>query len=215
MSRAVALSSLGVEQVQEEKEATGALKENDYPSSFVYKHSCLGRPRLDRDEQRPKCTLTLPYISNLSETIRRVLVPLHIQVAFCPLMTLRQRLVHLKDPVPVDERKGVVYSIVIPCTECPEVYIGQTEWLKEHQHAPKNGDVAAAASALAEHALTAGHGIDLSKAEVLDSHSYTTTRYLLESWHIQRNADRLNRERGTLYTRGLYGIPGLNSVFVL
>ena len=48
------------------------------------------------------------------------------------------------------------------------MYIGQTgrclkQWLKEHRRALKNGDVAA--SALAEHALTAGHGIDLSKAE--------------------------------------------------
>ena len=81
------------------------------------------------------------------------------------------------------------------------MYIGQTgrclkQRLKEHRRALKNGDVAA--SALAEHALTAGHGIDLSKAEVLVSHSYATTRCLLESWHIQRNADRLNRERGTL-----------------
>ena len=81
------------------------------------------------------------------------------------------------------------------------MYIGQTgrclkQWLKEHWCALKNGDVTA--SALAEHALTAGHGIDLSKAEVFDSHSYATTHCLLESWHIQRNADMLNRERGTL-----------------
>lgn len=61
-----------------------------YPSSFVCKHSCPGRPRPYREEQRPKTTLTLPYISNLSEAIRRVLTPLDIQGVFCPLMTLRQ-----------------------------------------------------------------------------------------------------------------------------
>ena len=131
MSRAEALSSSGVERAQEEKEVTGALKENGYPSSFVYKHSCPSRPRPDREERRPETTLTLPYISNLSEAIRRVLTPLDIQVVFRPLMTLRQLLVHPKDRVPMDEQKGVVYSI--PCTECPKVYIGQTgrspEWL--------------------------------------------------------------------------------------
>ena len=179
--------------------ATGALKENGYPSSFVYKHSCPGRPRPDRVEQRPKATLILPYISNLSEAIRRVLTPLDIQVVFRPLMTLRQLLVHPKDRVPMDERKEVVYSI--PCTECPKVYIGQTgrslkHRLKEHRRALRNGDMAA--SALAEHALTAGNGVDLSKAEVLDSNPYTATRCMLESWHIQRNEDRLNRERGNL-----------------
>ena len=40
-------------------------------------------------------------------------------------------------------------------------------WLKEHWCAHRNGDVAA--SALVEHALTACHGIDLSKVEVLES----------------------------------------------
>ena len=55
-----------------------------------------------------------------------------------------------------------------------------------------------AASALAEHALTAGHGVDLSKAEVLDSNPYTATQCMLERWHIQRNENRLNREQGNL-----------------
>ena len=151
MSRVEALSSSGVERAQEEKEVTGELKENGYPSSFVYKHSCPSRPRPDREEQRPKTTLTLPYISNLSEAIRRVLTPLDIQVVFRPLTTLR---VPPKDRVPMDEQKGVDYSI--PCTECPKVYIGQTgrslkHRLKEHQRALRNGDMAA--SALAEHAL--------------------------------------------------------------
>jgi len=100
----------------------------------------------------------------------------------------------------MDERKGVVvYSI--PCTECPKVYIGQTgrllkHRLKEHWRALRNSYTAA--SALAEHALTAGHGVDLSKAEVLDSNPYTATRCMLESWHIQRSENKLNRERGNL-----------------
>ena len=199
MSRAEALPSSSVEQAQEEKEITGTLKKNGYPSSFVYKHSCPGRPRPDREEQRPKATLTLPYISNLSEAIRRVLAPLDIQVVFRPLMTLCQLLVHPNDRVPMDERKGVVYSIT--CTVCPKVYIGQTgrslkHRLKEHRRALRNGDVAA--STLAEHALVAGHGIDLSKMEVIDSNPYTATRCMLESWHIQHNENKLNREQGNL-----------------
>ena len=60
----------------------------------------------------------------------------------------------------------------------------------------RSGDVAA--SALAEHALVAGHGIDLSKMEVIDSNPYTATRCMLESWHIQHNENKLNREQGNL-----------------
>ncbi len=66
MSQAEALSCSGVEWAQEEKEVTGALKENGHQSSFVYKHSSPSRPRPDREEQRHKTTLTLPYINNLS-----------------------------------------------------------------------------------------------------------------------------------------------------
>ena len=97
----------------------------------------------------------------------------------------------------MDERKGV-YSI--PCTVCTKVYIGQMgrslkHRLKEHQRALRNGDVAA--SALAEHALVAGHGIDLSK-KVVDSNPYTAMRCMLECWHILHNENKLNREQGNL-----------------
>ena len=60
----------------------------------------------------------------------------------------------------------------------------------------RNGNVAT--SILAERALMAGHGIDLSKAEVLYSNVYSTTQYMLESWHIQHNENKLNREQGIL-----------------
>ena len=38
--------------------------------------------------------------------------------------TLKQELVHPKDPVPVSKRKGVICSI--PCAECPRTYIRKT-----------------------------------------------------------------------------------------
>ena len=42
------------------------------------------------------------------------------------------------------------------------------------------------------------YGTDLSKTEVVDSNPYTATRCMLESWHIQHNENKLNRERGNL-----------------
>ncbi len=79
-------------------------------------------------------------------------------MVFRPLNTLRKMLVHPKDPVPSDQRKGVMYSIL--WDGCPKVYIGQIglslkHRLAEHRHALKNGDVAALA--LAEHILSTGH----------------------------------------------------------
>ena len=126
-------------------------------------------------------------------------VSAYVRVAFRPFRTLRQELVHPKDPVPELRRKGVVYTI--PCDQCPRCYIGQTgqsleQRLGEHHRALRKGDVLA--SAVAEHVFTSGHQMDLSKARVMDSHPHSQTRCLLESWHIQREQAPLNREKGTL-----------------
>ena len=93
----------------------------------------------------------------------------------------------------MDQRTGVVYQI--PCSECPKVYVGQSgrtlkHRLSEHRRALQKGDVAA--SALAEHVWSTGHQVNLSKAEVIDSHPFVTTRCFLESWHSQRHPNTLN-----------------------
>ena len=59
--------------------------------------------------------VTMAYINGLSEAVRRILIQLDIKVVFRPLGTLRHMLVHSKDPVPLDQQKGVVYSI--PCDQ--------------------------------------------------------------------------------------------------
>ena len=115
MTRAENLSSSGVEQTEEEKRVTDALRGNDYPSGFIQKHTITSRRREGVEIERSKTTLTLPYIRGLSEAIRHVLTPLGVKVVFRPLRTLRQMLVRPKDPVPIEEHKGVVYSI--PCVE--------------------------------------------------------------------------------------------------
>ena len=111
------------------------------------------------DDQAPRTTLTLPYISGVSESIRRVLRPLRVRVVFRPHKTIRQQLVHPKNPVPPDNRKGVVYSI--PCGDCPKVYMGQTgrtlrHRMAEHLQVLRNGDVAT--SAVAEHVFVRAIG---------------------------------------------------------
>ena len=147
--------------------------------SYVHKHTCPQPDQRTPGDQVARGSVTLPYISGLSESIHRVLAPLAIQVTFCPCRTLRQELVHPKDPVPANHRKGVVYSI--PCAECPRTYIGQTgrsldHRLREHRRALKNGDLGS--SALAEHVFSANHRVDLSKAIVIDSHNHITFRSL-------------------------------------
>ena len=175
MSRASALSSSGVERVEEEVKIVEALKENGYPSSFILKHSGPSGTRQETSVPRPpRSIVTLPYIKGLSETVRRILAPLDIKVVFHPLNTLCSLLVHPKDPVSMDQHKGVVYQI--PCGGCPKVYVGQTgrtlkHRLTEHCRALYIGDVAS--SAVAEHALSTGYPVDLSQSEVIDSQPFS------------------------------------------
>ena len=168
-----------------------------------------------RNQQTP-CDLvahgsvTLPYISGLPESIRRVLAPLAIQVTFRPYRTLRQEHVHPKDPVPANRRKGVIYSI--PCAECPRTYIGQTgrsldHRLCEHRQALKNRDIGS--SALAEDVFSANHQVDLSKAMVIDTHNHTQ----LESWHIQHHQSPSTGRRAPCQDSMLHYCPDRASIW--
>ena len=176
-----------------------ALQGNGYPKGFIHKHTCPQPDQRTPCDQVTRGSVTLPYISGLSESIHRVLAPLAIQVTFRPFRTLRQELVHPKDPVPANHRKGVMYSI--PCAECPRTYIGQMGRSLDHSfheqcQALKHGDLGS--SALAAHVFSSNHRVDLSKAMVINTYNHTKTRCMLESWHIQHHQSLPNREKGTL-----------------
>ena len=157
-SRADNICSSLLEKGTEEEHVTRALKSNGYPAQFIRSQS---KPTRRPDTvNRPKATVVLPYVRHISETIRRILTPLEIRSCFKPHQTLRQLLVHPKDPIPPMQRPGVVNQV--PCASCPEVYVGQTgrtleHRLKEHKRALTSGTTI---SAIAEHALNTNHDID-------------------------------------------------------
>ena len=105
MTRAEQLSSLSVELAEEEKQVVDALRGNCYPSVFVHKNTTYSRRREEAEDQGPRTTLTLPYISGLSEAIRCVLILLEVKMVFRPMRTLPQMLVYPKDPVLMKEWK--------------------------------------------------------------------------------------------------------------
>ena len=149
---------------------------------------------------------------NTSDAISRILAPLGIKTSFQPTNTLIQALVHPKNPVAKEDKAGVVYQI--PCSRCPQTYIGQTgrtlgQRLKEHKGAVRDRNTST--STLAEHVCNTGHPMDCSQTHILETCRYTSKRCLLESWMIQRQPSALNRERGPLPPsyRQLYSIPPL------
>ena len=127
-----------------------------------------------REAQGP--VVTLSYVWDVSEAVRRILTPLGVKVSFRPHTTLRHLLMRPKDCIAEGKLTGVVYQV--PCAGCPATYVGQTnrhlnQQLSEHSRAVESGETAT--SALAEHAWGAHHLVDWDKVRVLD-HKPITTR---------------------------------------
>ena len=98
-SRAQTLCSTVSAQADEEKHVSKALRMNGYPARIVNQRH-PSRQMTPPDTKPPRATVVIPYVRNLSESIRRVLTPLRIRTCFKPHQTLSQILVHPKDPVP-------------------------------------------------------------------------------------------------------------------
>ena len=149
-----------------------------------------------RDKNTNSCSA---YIRNLSEAIIRILTPLDIRTALRPMRTLRDILVHVKDPVPPEAKSGTVYCV--SCSGCPASYVGQTgrtvrDRVKEHKYALRTGN--GTASTLAEHTINTRHLIDWDGVEVIDSHLDTFQHCVVEGWHIVRQHHPLNRDQSQL-----------------
>ena len=89
--------------------------------------------------------------------------------------------------MPKENRSGVIYQI--PCSRCPQTYIGQTgrtlgQRLKEHQRAVRDRNTST--SALADHVCSTGHPVEWNRAQIIDSCPHTSKRCLLEWWMIQK-----------------------------
>ena len=178
------------------------LRANDYPTSLIRKTSTnlLSIPS-EEEKESPAATVVLPYVRNISESIRRILTPLNIRTSFTPCKTLRNILVSAKDCTPPAKKKGIVYEI--QCASCKESYIGQTgrtleHRLKEHQRSLSTTELVYNTSAVAVHALKTGHCIDWNNAKVIDSSRDLYPRCYLESWHIKSRGSSLNRDEGLL-----------------
>ena len=155
-----------------------ALQRNRHPVGFICKHSNQLSQVQPSTQQQWKVFILDPSLpSGMLEGTE----PVAIQVTFHYFRTLRRELVHPKDLVPINCRKGVVYSI--PCADCPRAYIGQTGRsmdysLWEYHCVQKNRDMAVVA--IAEYILSCTHSVDLSMVSVVDAHLHTQTRCILE-----------------------------------
>ena len=117
----------------EEERVRRVLTTNGYPEWTIrntkttiennVQYQCKKKKQKDKTE-KPKGHITLPYVKGMSERLRRVCIQHNIGVIFKPHKKLRQIIIHPKDKISIDEKCGVVYEV--PCSNCDQVYIGET-----------------------------------------------------------------------------------------
>ena len=148
------------DKMKEKEHVAQALRMNEYPRELITKNwETTAHPTNLRCQTHPKPKWSYCMSDTyVSETIRRILIPLRVCPCFCPHHTLRQILVHLKDRTPLRQQVGVVYHISFG--GCKKVYIGQTgrtldHRLKEHRRALVSENVQQ--SAVEEHVSNEMH----------------------------------------------------------
>ena len=122
-----------------------------------------------------------------------------------PESTPRQALVKPKDPLTLEEKCGVVYSV--KCETCDSEYVGETirplaTRIKEHRDSVRDKNTK---SALGEHVIDhPNHKIGFEEVKVLDSQNKTFEGKVAEAIAIRKRTPALNRMGGydlpTIYT---------------
>ena len=108
------LTDIGKEAELNHMHVAKALNNKKYPKRVIERFSVDRQPKPANPEyEQPKSTIVIPYNKVTSDIIRRVLPSVDIRVTFRPHTTLKQLLVHPKDPTPSEMKANVVYSI--PC----------------------------------------------------------------------------------------------------
>ena len=158
------------------------------------------RPRREGEpKESPKCTIRVPYVSGLSEDLRRICRRYDIRTVFTTTSTLSPQFTRVKDVDPLLSRAGVVYKI--PCS-CGKKYIGETKRalgtrLKEHQAATRRGEVEK--SAIAEHASAEQHQPLWEEISILEQADRDDVLRIKEAFCIAtaEHQKSLNRDQGT------------------
>ena len=173
---------------------------NGYPSNLVRatqekKTRDTTVEEEEEEKKKPAVTAVIPYSQGLSEQIRRVLRKHNIRTAFRSGLSLGKLLTKVKDPVPPEDRSGVVYKI--SCL-CGDSYIGETGRnanirIKEHKAACRLARFEK--SAVAEHAWLDGHIIEWDQMEILDTTKDLNERKVKEALYIKLSP-QINRDEG-------------------
>ncbi|XP_044759503.1 uncharacterized protein LOC123317202 [Coccinella septempunctata] len=138
---------------------------------------------------------TIPLINNMSYDLINLLKTSTLRIVPKNEFKIEKLFSRKKDRLDVGNTMGVVYSI--PCSECMEVYIGQTSQQLKRRIAQHRSDIKNPnkACALADHTRNKNHLMDYQSAKVLESETNGDKRRFMEMYHIKRQENSMNYRR--------------------
>ena len=130
--------------------------------------------------------VTIPYVEDLSESIRRILAPLNIRTTYTTKKIKWSVMKGAKDTIPDTQHPGVVYAL--GCKDCAKVYVGETgctaqRRAEQHRYDARTGRIEL--SVVAAHAHNGGHQIHWEPM-VVKKESNLVKRKVLEALTIKK-----------------------------
>ena len=121
-------------------------------------------------------------------------------------------LVNVKDSIPREDQKGVIYKI--QC-ECNAVYVGETgrpkkTRIKEHMADLQHGRIEK--SPIAEHGLICNKPFKWDSVDTIGSERHYRRRAIREAMEIKLQGANLNRVEGYQLSQVWYGVNQLKPV---
>lgn len=134
----------------------------------------------------------LPNIPSLTNAIVNILKNNSIKIAKYNINTVGRLFTRLKDPVPVEFKSNVIYSI--PCKLCSQIYIGQTStWLKTRISKHRSDcNLNKQTSALAVHCNNTLHTMDFEDVTIKCVENNYRARLFLEMVYIKMCENTMN-----------------------
>jgi len=149
-------------------------------------------------------TLTVPYVSNVSNDIKRI-VRNFVDVRFTIPKKLDNVIKRGKDKLNNQQITEVVYKI--NCNDCDKVYIGQTKRhletrIKEHRNNIKNqsGNF----SVVTDHRLSFNHNFDCDNPNILHKEKNRKNRDITEMFFIKKFNNTINLQKDTENLNPIY-----------
>ena len=116
-----------------------------------------------------------------------------------PQNTLRQKLVHVKDRVPKEKKRNLVYGVRCKQEECNEFYVGETQQslrARMNQHRKPSSSSSVPESAVFVHLKETNHTFDTKDVVIIDQEHRWFERGVKEAIWERVEHPKLNRKGG-------------------